>query len=510
MGSSTSINAKRRSAHFRQWLPISLIGLIAATLYLYQLAEEGFWIDELTSVTDIQTGRGLPPNNLIRPLYYMLLSIWIQVSNHDAWLRGLAVLFAITSVFLVYQLGRRLAGEAEGLIAALILALSPLFINHAQEVRMYTMSTCLGLGGTVALTYALMSEPGKRPSLASMAGWAGLRLLAIFTVPLNLTLLIPDILLVGWRFRNQRAVLFDFGKWLLLIVVLWSPGVLSVVQMASPSSSYAQQGHVAGRRTPHLIDLVRTLKFFTVWPFSVHSNAIAAWFYKLFTGLLAGLLGAALIKNKHHNSSKLFWVAAWAFIPLGLIFGFSYISMSLWVTRYLLFVSPYIFILLAAGLIRVWRQWRIVAIAIAVAYTIAVVGGLVRYYTVQDRPNYKAVVQVINTNEQPGDVIIWSMYYDKALAHYYQGSAPAHQHILPSTLETSDLEQLLSDLPPIESRFWLATQVSSQSSPLLETFLAENFDILTHKSFAQKLDNDGSMEVFLLSPRSPDIETNNQ
>ncbi|MEQ8963035.1 MAG: hypothetical protein RLP02_34850, partial [Coleofasciculus sp. C2-GNP5-27] len=130
--------------------------------------------------------------------------------------------------------------------------------------------------------------------------------------------------------------------------------------------------------------------------------------------------------------------------------------------------------------------------------------------TVQDRPNYKAVVQVIDNNDQPGDVIIWSMYYDKALAHYYHGSAPTHQHILPKTLEKSDLEQLVSDLPPIESRFWFATQVSSQSSPLLETFLAENFDILTHKSYAQKLNNYGSMDVFLLSPRSTDIETNDQ
>ncbi|MBE9125900.1 MULTISPECIES: glycosyltransferase family 39 protein [unclassified Coleofasciculus] len=491
-----------KATQLRQWIPISLIMLIAATLYLYRIDTESFWIDELTSVTDIQTGRGLPPRNLVRPLYYILLLVWSQVSTTDAWLRGLSVLFALGSVFLVYQLGRRLAGEPEGLISALLLALSPLFINHAQEARMYIMSACLGLGGTLALTHALMTEKSKHPNVASMGGWIGLRLLATLTVPLNVSLLVPDILLIGWRFRNQRPVLFNFGKWLLLFGILWLPCVFSVIKVASPDSSYGQSGHVAGRQAPDLLLLARALKYFTVWPFAVQSNAIAAGFYKVFTGVVAGLIGAALIKNR--NSSKLFWVAAWAFLPLAQIFLFSYISISLWIDRYLLFVSPYILILLAAGIMRLWRQWRIMGIVVALAYALAISGGLVRYYTVQDRPNYKGVVQVINRYEQPGDVIIWSMYYAKALAHYYKGSAQKSQRILLSSAGKSEIESWLRDLPPIQSRLWLAFEISEKNSHLLKTALEKRFTIHKHQVFEGRIGADKTMEIFLVTPHSAD------
>ncbi|PWZ67890.1 glycosyltransferase family 39 protein, partial [Staphylococcus pseudintermedius] len=89
-------------------------------------------MDELFSIRD---AKELRLNVNIRPLYYILLRVWMQFGTSDAWLRGLSVLFGLGSVFLTYQLGRRLAGEKTGLLAALLLALSPLFINHAQEVR---------------------------------------------------------------------------------------------------------------------------------------------------------------------------------------------------------------------------------------------------------------------------------------------------------------------------------------------------------------------------------------
>ncbi|NEO91442.1 MAG: hypothetical protein F6K56_14845, partial [Moorea sp. SIO3G5] len=136
-----------------QSIPIALILLLAAGLYLYQLGTESLWVDELYSVND---AKRLPDRlSLMRPLYYILLWLWMQFGSSDAWLRGLSVLFGLGSVFLTYQLGRRVAGKATGLIAALLLALSPLFINFAQMVRMYTLGTCLGLGGTLALVHAL-------------------------------------------------------------------------------------------------------------------------------------------------------------------------------------------------------------------------------------------------------------------------------------------------------------------------------------------------------------------
>ncbi len=195
------------------WLPISLIIGLAAFLFTYRLESEGLWLDELSSIEDAS----LSPKeayfeNQLRPLYYFLLKGWMQLGNSDGWLRGLAVIFALISVFLIYKLGRCLGGEAEGLIATGLLALSPLVINHAQEIRMYTLSLCMALAGTLFLAAALLTERPQRPSRSALAGWSFFRLLAIYAVPLNLTLLLPDAIIIFSGFAKSAQYLLALSS----------------------------------------------------------------------------------------------------------------------------------------------------------------------------------------------------------------------------------------------------------------------------------------------------------
>ena len=62
----------------KPWQPIGLILLLATGLYLYQLGTESIWIDEFLSIHKNQTGANLPPSNLKRPLYFLLLHVWMQ------------------------------------------------------------------------------------------------------------------------------------------------------------------------------------------------------------------------------------------------------------------------------------------------------------------------------------------------------------------------------------------------------------------------------------------------
>jgi Predicted membrane protein len=133
----------------RSWLPISLILLLATILYLYQLGTETLWNDEYYSIRDAEDFNILHPGT--RPLYFILLQFWMNFGKSDAWLRGLSVIFGIGNVFLTYKIGRRTGGEPIGIISAFLLTLSPRVIFHAQEVRMYSMSTFLSLVGTLIL-----------------------------------------------------------------------------------------------------------------------------------------------------------------------------------------------------------------------------------------------------------------------------------------------------------------------------------------------------------------------
>jgi uncharacterized membrane protein len=326
----------------------------------------------------------------------------MQVSTSTAWLRGLAAVFGLGSVFVIYRLGHRVAGKPEGLIAALLLTLSPLFINHAQEVRYYTLSTFLSLGGTLALTHAL-----ERPTRASICWWAVARILAIYTTPLCLILLLPDVVLFGWSFRNQRQQLLIFAKGLLCIGIVWLPSVWAVARF---TKRFLSEGSwVYNYPKPGPILIVGELTHLTAyWPLKhllepglhwqefaavlaqqstvkyladhfFESNLFGLFFYVFFTVVLVGLLCLAALRVKH--SARLLWVVAWVFLPAMVVLLVSYASASIWKSRYILFFSPYCLILLAAGFMQLWNRRPKAAVMVGLLYLVAVGAGLVHYFT---------------------------------------------------------------------------------------------------------------------------------
>lgn len=436
------------------WLPISIILAIATVLFTYQLGREGLWIDELFSIRDATVGNifDVYKETSARPLYYVLLNIWMMFGSSDAFLRSLSVIFALISVFLIYRLGRRLDGESTGLTAAALLTLSPLFINHAQEVRMYALSVCISLAGTVFLTEALLTHPEQSPSQKTIGSWALFRLLAIYTVPLNITLLLPDALIILWRFRKRTDVLLNFGAWLGLVVLLGAPSILTVSGDATPGSGYAKS-RAQYLEPPGLKNLIYPLKFWMVPPQVVRLAKSTHWFYKLFTLLVAGVIGAGLIRK--HKSPALVWTAAWLVLPLIPIIVYSHIGAQIWEPRYVLFVCPYLFLLIAAGFSRLWQQWRPAAATMGAIYLFAMVWAIHHYYDVQNREDFKFNVATIEQYEQPGDAIVWGYAHDDPLRYYYNGSAEV-QWLAMSGIETTEaLQQWVSQLPSNYERLWL-------------------------------------------------------
>lgn len=476
------------------YLPIGLIMTLATALFTFRIESEGLWLDELTSIEDsVLAPLAAYQENQLRPLYYFLLKCWMVIGHSDGWLRGLSVTFAVISVFLTYRLARLLVGEAEAIIAASMVALSPLIVNHAQEVRMYTLSLCMGLAGTLSLAKAFSVNRFEKPNQKLLAGWSLFRLLAIYTVPLNVTLLLPDFVIIFTRFRKEKDVLISFAKWLLVLLVLWSPSVMSVVQESSPSGSFAS--HHVSATPPGADRIVRQLKFLTVWPFAVQSNAIAANFYKLMTFALCGVMGASIFQK--HKSPQLAWIGLWFLIPLLPIIAFSYMAIPIWQSRYILFTSPFLFILLAAGITRLWKQWKTSAIVIVIAYLVAASGGLMHHYTVQERPDYKFNIETIEQYEQPGDALVWSYHYTKPIYHYYEGPSTFYYRTLKEVTQPADLTAWLNSFPTQYSRIWLTLDGHSQlDTDVIENAIKDRFNI--EESFAYQR---GS-RVMLLTPLS--------
>jgi len=84
----------------------------------------------------------------------------------EAAVRSLSACAAACAVPALYGLGRRLFGERTGVTAALLLALNPLFVQHAQNARSY------GLLVALTLSSFLFVEARRHPSSPSGGGYA--------------------------------------------------------------------------------------------------------------------------------------------------------------------------------------------------------------------------------------------------------------------------------------------------------------------------------------------------
>ena len=487
-----------------QWLPISLILIFATGLRLYQLGLESLWVDEMFSI------RGAEKlNQSVRPLYFLILRVWMLLGTSDAWLRGIAVLFGIGSVFLIYRLGYRLASKPVGLLAALLMTLSPLFINHSQEIRFYTLSTFLCLAGTLILSYLL-----EYPSKILMGWWVVVRALATLTTPLNILMIIPDITIFIWRFRKERRWLLTLGKGLIIfgcfsivpVLILTFGGVFSKF-MNGGSSNYPKPdiGKIisilprfsASWGLKELITSVNLLHqdidnstLQNILNLNNITNLSQLLFYGLYTIVIIVLLIIALRNDKEqkiYSSEKLIWVATWGFLPAAGILLISYLFSTIWIPRYLLFIAPYLFILIAVGIVKVWHRWRSLAIFMIVTYIVTVSSGLFNYYMNLERPNFKEAAQIISMNEKPGDVVIAHVpekFHKYSLARYYQGTKKIYnidRPKLPQTIDRAFINQKLDSLPPITGSLWLSCwkfcDKQEEINLMFETLMGKDFNI---------------------------------
>lgn len=478
---------------------IGCILLVALLLRLYQLGTESLWVDEMISIEEAETLRVQFP--YVRPFYFLLLHGWMQLGSSDAWLRGLSVVFGVGTVFLTYELGRRTVGATTGLITALLMALDPLFINHAQEIRMYTLIPFLSVGGTLALTQVF-----KRPTHQALSWWIAARTALLLTNANNVLLLFPDMVLASWTFRKQPRWLLKFGAGLAVIGLFFLPVVYALV--FGGKSEEFMQNQVDQYSKPGLLQIAGMLTQLTIyWPLrnllesnavildrnqlsdtSLLSNLLSAHaasllFYEVMTLVIFGLLGlaiAALLDRE--RTQQLRWIAIWALLPTLCMLGVSYLKGSIWFPRYLMFVAPYFLLLIATALVILWHWRRSVAIGIAIAGIIALGGGLKDYYTTLYRDNWYGVAQYVETQEQSGDLLVYysvPRFLDYSLPRYYQGANPIH-------LVNRNLAEL-DQLPTHQSRTWLVCWIycdeEAAMKQILQKTVGENFVVQEHQTF---------------------------
>lgn len=137
-----------------------IVLVLAASLRLSFLGSKSLWLDESLSVSfaHLPLERLWQPNDIRPethpPLYYHGLHYWIDwFGDSETAVRLPSALISLVNVALIYVLGRRLFSHRVGVLAAALLALSPLNLWYAQEARMYVFMTTIMLLAAILLTW---------------------------------------------------------------------------------------------------------------------------------------------------------------------------------------------------------------------------------------------------------------------------------------------------------------------------------------------------------------------
>lgn len=508
-----------------------LIGImfIACVLRLYQLGTESLWIDEMLSIRDalsiggvVEATSGLTSD--VRPLYYIVLRFWMLFGQSDVWLRGLSVLFGMGAIYLIYELGQRLISKQVGLVGATMMAISPLFINHAQEVRMYSLIAFISLLGTLSLSFIFTGGSRFWTFL-----WVMSRVALLLTNANNVLILLPDLLLIFFVFHNKRKQMLRLCFGYLVICISFLP-TFHKLTFGGTSENFMQQVSVYSK--PGLLQIVGMLtQFSAYYPLSylLHKNSISVGsdelsdvsliakisssfsavgiiLVGLTTLVLLALLLIALLRaflsylsEKQHfmtdfSSNKFFWLSAWAILPSILTLAVSYVKEPIWFPRYLLFVAPYFLLMLATGFFAVLKRRRSIGIGIVIVYLLANFLSLSDYYTTLYRNDWQGLTALIGENEHEGDKIVYYSIeglYNESLPRYYKGGNSISLVTLPRNTETlsnkTEVIQNSVNSKSVDSRLWLVCWVFCNDEEgideIFSTLLGSEYDKLIQREF---------------------------
>ncbi|GLQ96290.1 glycosyltransferase family 39 protein [Dyella mobilis] len=411
----SALNETWLAADIAWMLGIALLGLIVR---LFRIDHQPFWLDEALTWQRIHLGlSGLVSDSFTNrhmPTYFLLLQLISPLGHgNDGWLRIPSALFGAASAGVVFAIARRLGGRGAGMVAGLLMALSPLQVQYGQEARSYTLVTLLI---TVALWGLLrLAQDAPRAALdirradAERWGWATYVLGSIGALDVlgdaapwllasNLSLF-----LIWYRLRSatsagEGAATFR-RNWLLSLVAIagcCAPFYLAILAASNrqllqnfnwiPELSLQHLWVVAG--SVYLMRMTAVVKFDLLHTAVPVLGAMVA---------LAGCVG--LFRMRHRLEGRVLLLGV-VVLPL-LILAISLFK-SMLLPRYVLWSAAPFFILAGLGAAALPRR------AFPVAVTALFLMGAVNLgpvYRVETKPRWDMAAATLAANVRPGDTV---------------------------------------------------------------------------------------------------------
>lgn len=465
-------------------LCLLLVVALGVALRFYGLAYQSLWLDELASWKQgnratlaevfkaVRVSVHPPGHNVL--LYYLIR----YIGDSETILRLPSAVGGVLAILAVYQIGRLLYTQKEGVVAAALVAVAWCPLYYSQEARAYGLL----LGATTWATYFWLLIVGRlwraEPmGAAAVLGYVVTAIGAAYLHYFGLYLIALQALASGLFFLRRGRMLL---KAILLYIPIglaylpWLPAML--FQLGRGSSWVGQPGQ--GALLGYFLFLFNRSR----WLLGLAAVLVTAW-----------LLQTVWAWARHRPNSRdirwplppavLLWL--WLLVPIAGIYLKSLTSAPVLTNRNLIISLPAAYLLLACALTQLPRRlaWQILLSSGMVVVFLLHLIFVLHYYEQPQKAQFREVVAYVVERDSlyPDALIIghkvgWYNYYFEKL-----GSSRRVDVVGGRQRDVETVARVLAERRP--PYVWLISAVATPPDKPFMVWLEESYTFVEHQDF---------------------------
>ncbi len=411
--------------------------LLALALRFYDLSDKPLWLDEITTFK-----RGLLPvsdlavDSLFNKHFptYFLIARFFDPPMIDEWMLRLpSVICGTLAVLLVTLIAAEVRSPRAGLVAGVLMALSPIEVQFSQEARPYALISCLVMLALWGLVRIAKQEEVPPPSRAAkLTAWAAY---LIGTIAALNTLLVAAFWLPASNLamavivRRARTKPRGLARpWMLaqvVIVLAWLPGLIALYLTGGndPLGGYRWIPQTTWDHVATVLSIVYLFRVADITNFAFLPGHVFGFGAVV---VAAALLGAWRLKS----DPKLLAVIGLAAVTMPIAMAIISFFHPIWIPRYLLWGTGAFYVLAGVGTAALPRRlYPVAGAALAVAGLV----NLAPYYRYETKPRWDLAAAYLAKHVAPGDSIVAgsaaAQYILRAYAERYRLDRPVLNNV---------------------------------------------------------------------------------
>ena len=391
------------------------------------------------------------------PGYFLLLAASIRaLGQNEIAFRLVSFLASIGTVWMVYHIGNRLGAKACGWVAALLVAISPYWLQSSNEIRSYSLLAFLSCAGVYGFIRCL-EAPLRNKYLALYAAGA---ISAVYTEHYAWFWVFSSAFFSFFAPKEVRKKLVLSSAAILMVCL---PSLLLIGYQALHTEEMFKTSRVAEYLAPALLfkkavgvfwHFVCGYRFsmLTLERISYYIKESALFWASAAATLLAGILVLKGLHSLLKQRALLFWYFLAAAVAPAVFLLIVYpIRLE---ARYLSFAAPIYFLLIAQGIVNL-RSKRWVYVSTGLLLLVALSGSVYTITLPTDavhKEEYRDQVRHILEHAGPEDAICGL----EPQVRYYSRS----MGITPRSRVFASLEALAKEQPGRYHKVWIPNSVN--------------------------------------------------